>query len=562
MKHIFLHSALLATTLLTSSCLTKPVEQQAQFSYFEYSGNDSIFSTPIDPTSSYLNPVLTGFQPDPSICRKGDDYFLVTSSFAYYPGVPIFHSKDLVNWEQIGHVLNRPSQLANNDSLPIRGGIYAPDIKYNPHNELFYLVTTHVGGGGNFFVTTDDPLKGEWSDPTFLPEVGGIDPGFLFDTDGKAYIVNNQEPAQAPEYEGHRAIWVQEFDWKKGVTVGNRTMIVDGGIDKATKPIWIEGPHLYHIDGKYYLMCAEGGTSINHTEVILTADNPMGPFTPCKINPILSQRELPANRANPVTCTGHADLVQTPQGDWHAVFLACRPYDGGHYNTGRETYLLPVTWKEGVPIILELGEAVPYTVQKEGLQPIANNTVAGNFSYRDEFDTPQLAMEWSYIRTPQGEWWNIEKGSLNLTPIERSIHDYSNPAYLGRRFQHHCFEAETEVHFQPTTEDEFAGLLCFQNEQYYTAIGITKRQGETCLVVERAAGEVKEVARKPWSSSSARLKVKAENERYTLLASANGGASWEVIAQTDGRNLSTETAGGFTGAFVGLYASGKHAVAK
>ena len=157
------------------------------------------------------------------------------------------------------------------DGLRISGGIYAPDIKYNPHNGLFYLITTAVDGGGNFFVTTDDPKKGVWSDPTFLPEVGGIDPGFLFDEDGKAYIVNNDGPAGKPEYDGHRAIWIREFDWKNGCTVGKQKMIVDGGVDKTRHPIWIEGPHLYHINGTYYLMAAEGGTGPNHSEVIFTS---------------------------------------------------------------------------------------------------------------------------------------------------------------------------------------------------------------------------------------------------------------------------------------------------
>ena len=205
------------------------------------------------------------------------------------------------------------------DDLRISGGIYAPDIKYNPSNGLFYVITTNVDGGGNFFVTTDNPKKGEWSDPIYLPEVRGIDPSFLFDTDGKAYILNNDAPQGKAEYDGHRAIWIREFDWKNNRTISQQKMIIDGGIDKSQKPIWIEGPHLYHINNTYYLIAAEGGTGPDHREVAFTSHSPFGPFVPCQTNPILTQRDLPNDRDNPVTCVGHADLVETPEGDRKSV---------------------------------------------------------------------------------------------------------------------------------------------------------------------------------------------------------------------------------------------------
>ena len=267
--------------------------------------------------------MLAGFYPDPSIVRVEDDYYLVTSSFAYFPGVPIFHSRDLVHWTQIGHVLDRPSQL-NLDSAGVSRGIFAPTIEY--HNGTFYLLTTLVDRGGNFLVTATDP-RGPWSDPVWLPEVDGIDPSIFFENDSVAWVLNNGPPIGEPLYQGHRAIWIQQFDVRNKRLTGPRSVIVNGGVDLAAKPIWIEGPHLFRKDGWYYLLCAEGGTAEQHSEVVFRAKSPRGPFVPFRGNPILTQRHLPADRPNPVTSTGHADLVETPDG-WWAVFLGVRPYEG------------------------------------------------------------------------------------------------------------------------------------------------------------------------------------------------------------------------------------------
>ena len=256
-------------------------DSTALFDYFTYKGDDDFYKeNPLPDDESFYNPILPGWYSDPSICTNGEgDYFLVTSTFTYFPGVPIFHSRDLVNWKQVGHVLSRPSQLVNMKGQHVSGGIFAPAISYNPHNKTYYMVTTNVGAG-NFFVKTQDPF-GEWSDPIMLPEVGGIDPSFFFDEDGKAYIVNNDDaPDYKPEYSGHRTIRIQEFDVKSDKTIGPRKILVNKGVHPEEKPIWIEGPHMYKINGKYFLMDAEGGTSTWHSEVIFRSDSPMGTFTP------------------------------------------------------------------------------------------------------------------------------------------------------------------------------------------------------------------------------------------------------------------------------------------
>ncbi|HET9055110.1 MAG TPA: glycoside hydrolase family 43 protein, partial [Cyclobacteriaceae bacterium] len=298
-------------------------ENYAEFRWFEYTGGDAIFAGELK-KDHYYNPVIAGYYPDPSVVRVKDDYYLVNSSFAYFPGLPIFHSKDLVNWRQIGHAFSRRSQLTFEKGQNMSHGIFAPTIRY--HDGLFYIITTDVYGIGNFYITAKNPA-GPWSDPVILPEIGGIDPDLFFDDDGRVYIAHNEGPEGEPLYDGHRAIWLWEFDLNnKNVLKNSGRVIVNGGVDISKKPIWIEGPHLYKVNDWYYLSCAEGGTSEDHSQVIFRTKNLAESFVPYEKNPILTQRDLSPARANPVTSTGHADVVQTQNGEWWAVFLGIRPY--------------------------------------------------------------------------------------------------------------------------------------------------------------------------------------------------------------------------------------------
>ena len=192
---------------------------------------------------TFHNPILPGFYPDPSICRVGDDYYLVNSSFSYYPGVPIFHSKDLVHWEQIGHVLERESQLPLGGS-PQSGGIYAPTIRY--HEGTFYMVTTNVSGIGNFYVTATNPA-GPWSEPIILEEAGGIDPSLFFDDDGKAYYIGTVgKDEKVSKYWGDNVIYLRKLDLEQGKLVGETHVLWEGAFKES---VWAEGPHLYKKDG-------------------------------------------------------------------------------------------------------------------------------------------------------------------------------------------------------------------------------------------------------------------------------------------------------------------------
>ena len=323
-------------------------ETAVAFERFEYVGRDptnDLQNPNLRGYHKYRNPILGGYYPDPAVTRVGSTYYLVNSTFAHWPGIPIHASSDLVHWRLIGHALADPSKVSF-DGLGISRGVFAPSIHF--HKGTWFIINTLVDAGGNFFVTAKDP-KGPWSAPVWLKEIDGIDPSFFFDDNGKSYIVNNGPPEGTPQYNGHRAIWIQEFDLAANKLIGPRKVIVNGGVDIAKKPIWIEGPHLYRIKGWYYLMCAEGGTEAGHSEVIFRSKSPWGPFEPGPKNPILTQRDLPADRADPVTNAGHADLIEMKDGSWWAVFLASRPYTGFRYDTGRETFLLPVTWRTAGP---------------------------------------------------------------------------------------------------------------------------------------------------------------------------------------------------------------------
>ena len=530
-----------------------------KFDFFEYSGHDAAFDAKHDANAQYLNPILSGFYPDPSICRKGDTFYMVHSSFSFFPGIPIFKSTDLVNWEQIGHVLDRPSQL-NLDGLQISHGIFAPAIEYNKFNDTFYLITTNVYGIGNFIVKTNDPEKG-WSDPIVLPHVGGIDPSLFFDDDGKAYIVNNDAPIGTPKYEGHRAIWIHAFDTETDKTFGEPKLIVDGGIDISKKPVWIEGPHVYKRNGKYLLICAEGGTSVNHSQVALHADNVWGPYMPAPINPILTQRDLLEDRPNKITSVGHADIVEDVDGQTWAVFLGCRPYEGNYYNTGRETFLLPVQWADDTPVILAAGQAVPIVGHKANVRN-NNHFSNGNFVWRDEFDSDQLDMRWLMIRTPRNKWHNIQNSALHLVPQPNNLYAGGQPAFVGHRQQHSNFEVLTKLNFQTTVEQQAAGLACFQNEQYNTLFAKILIDGQYYFVVDRTEGDTKRIAQVAIAQSNSTkavyLKIVGKAGSISFYASFDN-KKWTTVAENvDAKNLSTQAAGGFVGNIIGLYTGNNH----
>ncbi len=558
--------------LLTAACAGAPPGApvppgEARFDWFSYTGDDSVYHTVPASSDEYLNPILEGFYPDPSVARRGDDYYLVTSSFSWYPGVPLFHSRDLVHWTQLGHVLDRPAQL-DLDSAGISRGIFAPTIRY--HDGTWYMITTLVDRGGNFYVTAKDPA-GPWSDPLWLREIDGIDPSFFFDDDGRAYVVNNGPPIGRPLYEGHRAIWMQEFDIAAGKLIGPRRLIVNGGTDISRKPIWIEAPHIFKAYGRYYLICAEGGTGDQHSEVVFRSDSVWGPWQPYPGNPILTQRQLPPGRPFPITSTGHADIVETQNGEWWAVFLGTRPYADDLYNTGRETFLLRVRWEDGWPVILGGDRAVPYVRPRPALppQPAAAIPTSGNFSVRDDFTEAALPPYWNVMRTPRGQpWYDLTShpGWLTRHARPEPLGGRGQPSFVGRRQQHATASASTVVAFAPTAPGDFAGLAAFQNETHYYALGIGLARGQRVVRVERKAGgapgargDVLASARLGLPPGApVYLRIDASGREYGFFYAEKPGQWRQLVAGADGTILSTKVAGGFVGTFFGVFAIAAH----
>jgi len=485
------------------------------------------FSAQIDPNEpvTYNNPVIPGFFSDPSVCRVGEDYYLVNSTFEYFPGVPVFHSRDLVNWEMIGYCINRPAQL------PAGLNIFATTIRYN--KGVFYMITTNVAGFSNFFVTATNPA-GPWSDPVLL-EVQGIDPDLFFDTDGKVYIVSS-------------TFDLHEIDIKTGkfLTEGRRIWNGTGGR-------YAEGPHIYRKDGFYYLMAAEGGTEEAHSETIARSKNIWGPYNPNPANPILAHANA-AGQNNPIQGVGHADIVQAHDDSFWIVFHGYRSVGGGiHHILGRETCLAPVSWpKNGWPVVNGNGTVtIKMTCSTLPLKPFPVKPS------RVDFTTDKLGLEWNYINYPVTENYSYtsRKGYLSLTGSPVTIEDHKSPTFIGRRLQDLYFTATTEAEFNPENSNEEAGMTLLNNYSHFDIL-IKKSNGRRILFARLRFGSViyesKETILKP---GPVRLMISGENSTFAFSYS-QGNSSFKEIQKVDSRFLSSETVGGFTGVFVGLYATG------
>jgi xylan 1,4-beta-xylosidase len=534
-----------------------------KFTSFTYKGKNAV----VPGKDEYLNPIIAGFYPDPSICRVSDDYYLVNSAFNYFPSIPVWHSKDLVNWTQIGNVIDRPSQFAMRGGQ-VSAGTYAPTIRY--HNGTYYVVCTLVGGIGNFYVTAQDP-KGPWSEPVKLQGVGGIDPSFFFDDDGKCYVTNCDDPVGQAKYNGHRTIRLQEVDLEQKKPVGAKVVLVDGGTDISRHPVWCEGPHLYKIKNRYYLMCAQGGTGTAHTEVIFKSDSLRGPYLPWDKNPILSALDLPVDRPNPVTCTGHADLVETQNGQWYALFLACQPYQAGFYNTGRQTFMLPVSWENEWPVILPPATPVPLTVKKPVLSADKAPAVptTGNIAFTENFDSDRLAFRWIGLRAPTSSWHAISQTAKALLLEPRADHfsGQGNPSYLAIRQQNNDFTCAVTLTAQPQTADCLAGLAAFQNEGHYYAMNVEIKSGRAVeIALEQSAGgrdfrrsstqsQPNHLAavRLPDNTVSVELKIEGAGS-VTRCFYRIGDEFTQLGQDLQSSFLSTDAAGGFQGVTLGTFA--------
>ena len=495
---------------------------------------------------TFPNPILPGCYPDPSICRVGEDYYLVTSTFEYFPGLPVFHSRDLIHWHQIGHVLDRTSQLQL-DAVRPSGGLYAPTIRY--WQGKFYVINTLVDGknhSGNFIVTAIDPA-GPWSEPYWLESAPGFDPSLFFDEDGRAWYTGNRLASKS-QYEGHTEIWMQEVDMKMMCLKGKSIVLWDGAVKGA---VWAEAPHLYKINNLYYLLIAEGGTAHHHAVTVARSDRVNGPYEANRGNPILTHRHLGLNY--PIVGTGHADLVETQTGEWWMVLLAMRPYGGYFYNLGRETFLVPVSWEEGWPVISPGTGKVEFSYPSPNLpeQPWPTETAC------DHFDKLTLAFQWNVLRTPYEEFWNLSErpSFLRLKVRPQRLSEKLTPSFVGRRQQHIHFEVKAALQFAPQTKNECAGLALLQNPDFHFLFIVTKGTEPVIRLIKRSAGEEELLAEKAISPGLVYLRVDGEKQAYSFFAGSEQD-KWQPIAEEiDGRILSTPIAGGFVGTYIGMYTS-------
>lgn len=516
----------------------------------------------------YHNPIISGFHPDPSICRVGNDFYLVNSSFEYFPAIPLFHSTDLIHWEQIGHILDRPGQLKLVNGAPNCLGIYAPTIRY--HEGIFYCIVTNVGGrkGGNFFVYTDDPY-GKWSDPVRLP-FEGIDPSLFFDEDGKIYysgtdtgiyiaelsfdIIQNEKPGK-----NQLAITITN------VKCGEKKYVWNGS--GGNNP---EGPHLYKINGMYYLMIAEGGTEYCHMVTIARSHYIYGPFDDCPHNPVLSNRST----GLPIKATGHADLVEDIQGNWWAVCLGIRPlgYPFRH-NLGRETMLVPVKWESGWPVMGENG-TVPDTIEIDALpgkRTRKSQYYVPGSNVTDTFTSKTLHPSWNTIYNPVSKLVVPTEQGLFLRSFGTALSDDKAKAIVVRRQEHFHFTATATLTLESVNAGSEAGITIYMNNRHHYEAALATVNGQYFIILRRRIGSLQSVETQiPYHCNTVKLILTGDRENYTFsyldirpdenpmpatAAFPSAVNAPVVIGSGEAQYLTTEVGGCFTGNYIGLYAS-------
>lgn len=488
---------------------------------------------------AYQNPVLPGFYSDPSACRVGNDYYMVHSSFGYFPGVPIFHSKNLVNWEQIGHVLTTARQVALGKA-GVSLGIFAPTLRC--HGGTWYMITTNVTDKGNFFVTAKDP-RGPWSDPVWI-DLPGIDPSLFFDDDGKVWATSSVN--WGPNI--HKGIRLAQIDPATGKLLTKIQNVWAG-----TGGRYPEGPHLYKKDGWYYLMISEGGTQFGHKVTIARSTHIDGPYQANPGNPILTHADINAE-TSPFQGVGHGDLVDAPDGSWFMLAHAFR-VNGEHQHLGRETVLAPVRWDRNAwPVVNGDGTIAAQMAAPSLPAPLQPQ----NYVQQDGFDGPQLGLAWNYLNNPVAANYSLSArpGYLRLLGAPATLSRPNDLTFIGRRQQHFDFEASTELGFEPRSAGQQAGLTLFKDGDHHYQLSIQAGGAGRVLVLTYHLGKIDHVARQvALAPGPVKLRVTGNKDSYAF-SYAQGKGAWQELGQADTRYISSVTAGGFTGVYIGLYASG------
>ena len=491
----------------------------------------------------FKNPVLPGFHADPSVCRVGDDYYLVNSTFQYFPGVPVFHSKDLVNWEQIGNCLTRPSQVDLKETDG-NSGIYAPTIRYN--NGRFYMVTTVFPSRRHFYVWTDHP-DGEWSEPIVIDfAIGSCDPTLYFEDD-KCYFLWKEGD-----------IKICEIDVETGKQLGEIHHLGTGLGGR-----YPEGPHIYKKDGYYYLLLAEGGTEHGHHVNILRSRSLFGPYESNPANPILSHFNMKMQNS-PIQGLGHADLVQATDSTWWMICLGYRTSGYLQHVMGRETMLAPVTWeKGGWPVVN--GDGTLQTDMKcrtLPLVPMAKDPIKEEFDYikrnvpKDSYHSLGLPMGWMSLCNPDYTKYSLSerKSWLRLRPSTTDLSTTANPTFVARRQTELNFSATALLDLSHLTEGMQAGITAYAAPLNHYDVVAEKRNGTIYIKSNVRLGQTSHSEKDfPLNGTRAYLRITSDKDYYYLQASSDG-TNFIELAKMEYRFLSTETIGGFTGVMLGLFA--------
>ena len=513
----------------------------------------------------YKNPILSGFYPDPSICRSGSDFYLATSTFAYFPGLPVFHSKDLVNWKQIGNAIDRPGQLCY-DGHNISQGLFAPTIREN--NGVFYILCTLINTGGNFVITAKDPA-GPWSDPVWLEGADGIDPSIFFDDNGRTWYCGTHAAPEGEAYSGNYEIYIKEIDISKiaegkNPLFGESTGLWRGALLGA---IWPEGPHIYKINGEYFLLHAEGGTGLDHAVCVAKAKNIKGPWVGKRSNPVVTHRHL--GRRAKIINVGHADLIDDADGNWRMVLLASRQF-GGVCPLGRETFLVPILWENGWPYIgTESGmvdEQIEMEVSNKDKTKIEIINESLNEKTRDYFKG-QLPFNWLMLRMPVNKKdfafsLTSRPDVLRLSTKKASMRGKDHPAFAGRRIRHNAWEFSAEIEFIPKTKDESAGIILIQSEDFQYRLEIFLSANEKISIrLIKASGKNNDeetigITQIQSSYKKIILSAACVDMKLSFLYKTDGKKNNKIADGQDARILSTEYAGGFVGSMAGVFASG------
>lgn len=499
------------------------------------------------------NPILRGFCPDPSIIRAGNDYYIATSTFEWWPGVKLFHSTDLKHWEQIQSPLRRESQL-NMIGDPTSGGVWAPCLSYD--GKYFYLVYTDVKtkkgryyNTHNYMVYTDD-INGEWSEPVYLNSIG-FDPSLFHDTDGKKYLVNMVN--------GFKGVLVQEIDPVTWKLVGERKKVYAGSGIGCT-----EGPHIYHIGDWYYLLVAEGGTGYDHCVTMARSKSVWGPFETAPGNPILTSNK---EDMSALQKCGHADFTDTPDGEWYMVHLCSRPLNGMKWCTlGRETAIQKMQWSEDGWLELAAGGKFAGSETEEPIGINAQNGVAaerpGNVKdIHETFDYKELQAGFVSPRISWESFTDLESrpGWLRITGHE-SMNSLHRVSMVALRQQEANVYAETTVDFKPDYAEQLGGLTYMYDAMNFYILGITAtEEGQRILTVVKSdigivTDEIEPIILPEEGSVMMKAEIIENGAAVAFFYRFNESEEWKAAGGSYSTEIVTdEHCRGFTGAHFGLY---------